>query len=139
LLTAGHVKALEFAKKHCDYLIVINNDDKYIVNKKGVVPIPAEQRIDILKSIKYIDEVQTYSGPNEHFWLEKFKIKELVERFGKDSRLIIFHASYIYSQNFIPGCNIADEIIYIPDFDCVSVSKIFENIRGKDDNRHKGG
>lgn len=135
LLTAGHIRALKFAKQHCDHLIVINNDDHYIYNKKGVVPIEAQQRLEILKSIIYVDEVYTYSGTNEHFWLNEFKKEQLVQRFGADAKLIIFHAMYIRSSTFIPGHNVADEVIYIPDFDCSSVSDIFSRIRGKNENR----
>jgi len=129
LLTAGHIKALNFASSKCDYLIVIINDDEYIKNKKGVIPIPADQRKIILESMWDVNEVYIYSGNNEHEWLKNFKEKELKNRFGISAKLILFHAQYMKNAYFIPGKNIVDKIIYIPDFECSSVSDIFRIIK----------
>jgi len=129
ILTAGHIKAFEYAKRHCDYLIVINNDDDYVYNKKGKVPIPAAQRKIILEAIRDIDEVYIYKGLNEEIWLQKFKHRDMKDRFPEDSELILFHAQYMNGANYIPGKAIADEVIFIPDFPCVSVSDIFNEIK----------
>jgi cytidyltransferase-like protein len=128
LITAGHIKCLEWIKKRCDYLIVIINDDKYIRTKKGCVPISAHERKKILESIKYIDEVHIYSGFNEHMWLHIFKDKKFSERFG-NAKMILFHSAEASQKTFIPGHNIVDQIVIVPDFtNLTSTSNIFSTI-----------
>lgn len=54
----GHLNLLRNAKKNCDYLIVgVNSDElvKEYKNKSAIVPI--NERVDIISSIKYVDEV----------------------------------------------------------------------------------
>lgn len=60
LCHVGHIRALKEAKKHCTWLIVgikENNNDKPSKNQ----PIMSvAERAEILKAIKYIDEVWSY-------------------------------------------------------------------------------
>lgn len=54
----GHLNLIKNAKARCDYLIVGVNTDELISsykNKKVVVPL--EERLQIVESIKYVDEV----------------------------------------------------------------------------------
>ncbi len=54
----GHLHLLKKAKNHCDYLIVgVSTDD--LVNKyKNKTPIiPFEHRLEIIASLKFVDEV----------------------------------------------------------------------------------
>lgn len=54
----GHLNILRQAKEMCDYLIVGVSTDENVVSYKGRKPvIPFEQRIKIVESIKYVDEV----------------------------------------------------------------------------------
>lgn len=54
----GHLNILRQAKEMCDYLIVGVSTDENVVSYKGKKPIiPFEQRIKIVESIKYVDEV----------------------------------------------------------------------------------
>ena len=59
LLHLGHLSLLKHAKENCEYLIVGLNSDKSIRKLKGKKrPINDEEtRFQILKSIKYVDEV----------------------------------------------------------------------------------
>jgi len=53
----GHINLLREAKKLGDFLIVIVNNDKQ-VKIKGNVPFMREkERMEIIKAIKYVDEV----------------------------------------------------------------------------------
>ncbi len=53
------------AKKHCDYLVVVVARDEWIY-KKGRIPIHnQEERANILRAIKYIDEVAIGSKNRE--------------------------------------------------------------------------
>lgn len=56
-LHKGHVRLMEEAKKMGDFLVVIVNNDEQ-VKIKGSVPFMAEQeRLDIVKGLRYPDEV----------------------------------------------------------------------------------
>src|SRR3989344_2157406 len=56
-LHIGHVELFELAKKLGDKLIVIVNNDAQTMQKKGFVFMPAEEKVKIIKSIKWVDEV----------------------------------------------------------------------------------
>ena len=54
----GHLNLIKNAKARCDYLIVGVNTDELISsykNKHAVVPL--EERLQIIESVKYVDEV----------------------------------------------------------------------------------
>ena len=58
LFHVGHLEILRKAKENCDYLIVGVSTDELVQEYKNKRPIIAfEQRIEIIKSIKYVDEV----------------------------------------------------------------------------------
>ena len=53
----GHVRLLRNAKNNCDYLIVGVNSDKLVQEYKHTDTIIKEdERLEIVKSIKYVDE-----------------------------------------------------------------------------------
>lgn len=54
----GHLNILKKSKALCDYLIVGVSTDELILKSKGRLPlIPYEERVSILESNKYVDEV----------------------------------------------------------------------------------
>lgn len=53
----GHLNLLEKAKSKCDYLIVGVTTDELVSYKNTEAIIPHEERIKILESIKYVDQV----------------------------------------------------------------------------------
>lgn len=54
----GHLNLIKNAKKHCDYLIVGVNSDALVESYKNKRPIiPLEERLEIVRAIKYVDEV----------------------------------------------------------------------------------
>lgn len=53
----GHIEYLKMAKSLGDKLIVILNTDDFLMQKKGFVFMPFEERKTIIESIKYVDEV----------------------------------------------------------------------------------
>ena len=53
----GHIRLFKEGKELGDKLIVILNNDEFLMRKKGYVFMPFEQRKEILESIRYIDEV----------------------------------------------------------------------------------
>lgn len=58
LFHIGHLNILKEAKNNCDYLIVGVTTDDEVLRIKGKKPIiPFVERIEIIKQIKYVDEV----------------------------------------------------------------------------------
>lgn len=53
----GHIRLMQEAKKLCDYLVVIVNNDKQVKLKGSKPFMDEDERCDIIKSIKYVDEV----------------------------------------------------------------------------------
>lgn len=54
----GHLNILKQAKKHCDFLIVgVSTDELCETYKKKKPIIPFDERIEIVRSIKYVDYV----------------------------------------------------------------------------------
>ena len=54
----GHLNILKQSKEKCDYLIVAVSPDKLVQSYKGKSPIiPLEDRMEIIRAIKYVDEV----------------------------------------------------------------------------------
>ncbi|BEU05262.1 cytidyltransferase [Agarivorans sp. OAG1] len=54
----GHLNVLQRAKLECDYLIVGVTTDELSIQAKGKKPIiPFQERLKIVESIKFVDEV----------------------------------------------------------------------------------
>ena len=56
-LHLGHIEYLREAKKLGDKLIVVVNNSKQSVLKKGYEFMPLKERIEIMKSLNFVDEV----------------------------------------------------------------------------------
>lgn len=58
LFHVGHLNILRKAKEQCEYLVVGVSTDKLVESYKGKTPIiPFGERIEIVKAIKYVDQV----------------------------------------------------------------------------------
>lgn len=64
-LHIGHVRLFKEAKKLGDKLIVILNNDNWLIAKKGYVFMSQKERKEILKAIKYVDEVILTNHPKK--------------------------------------------------------------------------
>ncbi len=61
LIHAGHVTSLKECKNNCDYLIVALHTNPNLNRRNKRTPIQTMgERMIMLKSIKYIDEIYTY-------------------------------------------------------------------------------
>ncbi len=52
----GHVRMMKDAKKLGTKLIVIVNNDKQAIMKKGKIIIPEQDRLEMVKAIKWVDD-----------------------------------------------------------------------------------
>ena len=57
VLHVGHIKYFEEAKKKVGFLVVSVTDDKYVNKAPGKPIFKIDQRIEMLKSVKFIDLV----------------------------------------------------------------------------------
>ncbi|MDO8571685.1 MAG: adenylyltransferase/cytidyltransferase family protein [bacterium] len=53
----GHIRYIQEAKKLGDRLVVILNNDNWLMKKKGYVFMPQDERIEILKAMSGVDDV----------------------------------------------------------------------------------
>jgi D-beta-D-heptose 7-phosphate kinase/D-beta-D-heptose 1-phosphate adenosyltransferase len=53
----GHVRMFEAAKALGDRLVVIVNNDHWLRKKKGFVFMPEEERVEVIKAFRAVDEV----------------------------------------------------------------------------------
>lgn len=72
----GHVRLLMNAKKYCDYLIVGINSDKLVYEYKHTTTIIKEdERLEIISSIKYVDEVHIVDSLDKIAKVHQYKIQ----------------------------------------------------------------
>lgn len=73
LFHVGHLNLLRQAKCHCDYLIAGVVADEILVDTKGRAPvIPLAERLEIVRSIGFVDEAIAEVLPNKiDTWRQK--------------------------------------------------------------------
>ncbi|WP_243076164.1 adenylyltransferase/cytidyltransferase family protein [Microbacterium sp. SS28] len=66
LFHVGHLNILRHAKEHCDFLIAGVVSDEMLRQVKGVDPIiPVLERVEIVRSITYVDHVHVETVPDK--------------------------------------------------------------------------
>lgn len=69
----GHLNILKRSKEQCEYLIVGVTTDELVSYKNKKVIIPHEERMAIVESIKYVDEVVSQESMDKMATWEKYK------------------------------------------------------------------
>jgi len=57
-LHVGHIECFKKASSLGDYLIVIVNRDSFLMQKKGFVFMPENERLELVKSIRYVGHAE---------------------------------------------------------------------------------
>ncbi len=71
----GHLNILKSTKALCDYLIVGVSTDELILESKGRLPlIPFEERVSILESNKFVDEVIPQVDKNKQVIVDQYQV-----------------------------------------------------------------
>ena len=74
----GHLNLIKNAKRHCDYLIVGVNADDLVESYKHKRPIvPLNERVEIVRAIKYVDEVIVTTTLDKKVVWEKVRFDEI--------------------------------------------------------------
>ena len=121
----GHLNVIRNAKAKCDYLIVGVSTDELVQKEKNKTPvIPFEERCEIIKAIKYVDEVVPQVDKNKFGAWEKYKFDKMFV--GSDWQGT--DAWKRYEEQFAPY---GVEIVYLPHTDGISSTKLTEFIKSK--------
>ena len=117
ILHVGHVKLLEFCKSQCDHLVVaIDSDEKVKASKGKDRPFNnLKDRITMLKSIRYVDEVESFGSSEE--------LEELVEYIRPDIMVV----GSDWEGKEIVGSKFAKQLKYFRRLDGYSTTAILEN------------
>lgn len=106
LFHIGHLNLLRRAKEKCDYLIVGVSTDEVVQSYKNKTPvIPFNERIEIVKELRCVDEVVPQTSMNKmdawnnlHFdvmfhgsdWQNSNMYEKIVEEFSKIGVDVVF-------------------------------------------------
>jgi len=101
-LHLGHLQNIKEAKENCDYLVCIVNNDLQQKLKKGKIIMHEEERFEIIKALRYVDEA-FLSIDKDPSVCES--IKFVAGKFPED-KLIFFKGGDRQSLDDIPEANI---------------------------------
>ncbi|MFI3325884.1 MAG: adenylyltransferase/cytidyltransferase family protein [Clostridia bacterium] len=108
LFHIGHLNILKKAKENCDYLIVGVSTDELVQNYKHKTPVISyAERAEIIKSIKYVDEVVPQFDRDKYSSWEKYKFNKMFV--GDD-----WKNTTIFNDLEIKFNIVGVEIIYFP-------------------------
>ena len=113
----GHINILERARKQGDYLVVGVSSDQLNFKKKQRYPVyPQDQRIRILESLRFVDEVFVEESLDLKVqYIEQYKADVLV--MGDD-----WAGKFNEMQQYC-------EVIYLPRTPSISTSEIIEVVK----------
>lgn len=113
----GHINILERAKKQGDYLVVGVSSDELNYSKKQRYPVyPQAQRVRILESLRFVDEV---------FIEESLELKtDYIKRYKAD--MLVMGDDWAGKfNNMQKHC----EVVYLPRTPSISTSEIIEVVK----------
>ena len=120
LIHPGYIKLFQFAKKHCDYLIVGIHVDPSLERPSKFKPIHNKrERKNIIESIKFVDKTVFYKSEKDLYnLLEKLTISV---RFLDEE----------YKTKKITGSNLDIKIKWVPRRHSYSTTNLIKKIKSK--------
>ena len=124
IIHPGHIRFLEKARSLGDYLIVVVAHDSTVLNNKGILLAPADERKRMLESIKSVDSVVI--GRESDFFA-------LVEREKPD--VIALGYDQLRDREWVLEClktsENRPEVVMIEKFGDYSTRRMMEEIKNK--------
>lgn len=121
----GHLNILKKAKENCDYLIVGVSTDEVVESYKNKTPIiPFTERIEIVKAIKYVDEVVPQDSMDKFEAWKKLKFDKLFH--GSD-----WKGSSMYNEIEKKFNDVGVEIVFFTYTDGTSSTLLSEVLHNK--------
>src|SRR5699024_7608150 len=78
LFHIGHLNIIKKASENCDYLIVVVTTDQEVERVKNKTPIiPFEERIEIVDSLKFVDQAVPEENVDKLIAWEKYKYDKI--------------------------------------------------------------
>lgn len=123
LFHVGHLNILRRAKEMCEYLIVGVSTDECCESYKHKTPVfPFEERMEIVKAIKYVDEVVPQTNMDKMDAYRRLKFDVLFH--GSD-----WKNSDMYNRIVEEFEGLGVDIVFLPHTEGVSSSDIAEKIK----------
>ena len=114
----GHLNVIRRAKEQCDYLIVGVSTDNLVEREKNKRPvIPFEERVEIIKALRYVDKVVPQPDKNKYAAWEKYHFNRMFV--GDDWKGTPQWEAF--EKQFAP---VGVEIVYLPHTDGISSTKL---------------
>lgn len=122
LFHVGHLNILKKSKEQCDFLIVGVSTDELTYELKMKFPmIPFSQRMEIIKSIRYVDQAVPEKNMDKLQAWEKLHYNVLFK--GSDAQKKDIYRKY---EEELKKVNV--DVIYFPYTEGISSTKIKEGI-----------
>ena len=120
----GHLNILRRAKEQCEYLIVGVSTDELVKEYKKKTPmIPFEQRIEIVRAIRYVDEVVPQENMDK---IEAWKrLKFDVMFHGNDWKNSSLYNAY---EQAFEKAGLA--LVFLPHTEGISSTSIISRLKG---------
>ncbi len=126
LFHIGHLNIIKKAKENCDYLIVGVTTDEEVERIKNMKPlIPFEERIEIVRALKYVDIAVPENNSDKIIAWEQLKYNRVFK--GSDWKGT---PKWLEYEKFFNSVNV--EVVYFPYTDGTSSTKLRDYINGKD-------
>jgi len=101
----GHINLIKSAKALGDYLIVIVNNDKQQMMKKGKIIMPEDERVEIVNAIRYVDEAVLSIDEDK----TQSKTIEMLAQKHKGDKVIFANGGDRDSEEAIPEVNVCEK------------------------------
>lgn len=122
LFHIGHLNILKRAKEQCDYLIVGVSTDELVQSYKNKTPIiPFEERCEIIKAIKFVDQVVPQLSIDKFDAWERLKFNKIFH--GND-----WKGSKLYLEIEEKFKRVGVEMVYFPYTNGTSSTLITETL-----------
>lgn len=119
----GHLNILRRAKEQCDFLIVGVSTDELVQSYKHKTPvITFDQRIAIVESIRFVDEVIPQVTMDK---IEMWKMKPFDVMFHGNE----WAGTDLYNHYEEEFAKLGVEIVYLPHTDGISSSSLRERLK----------
>ena len=123
LFHIGHLNIFKNAKKYCDYLVVGINTDELVQGYKNRKPmIPLEQRMEIVKAIKYVDKTEAQDS-----------LDRLVPALRHNASVVFIGSDWKGSERWTENERVLNEhnikVIYLPNTLGISTTELIKKAK----------
>ena len=116
----GHLNILKRAKEECEFLVVGVSTDELVKDYKGKTPIiPFDERIEIVRAIKYVDQVVPQTSMDKYAAWEKLRFDALFH--GSD-----WKNSDMYNRIIEQFSNVGVDVVFLPHTEGISSTLLAE-------------